>query len=224
MQVPTGPAREVLDVLPLMMNRRDAFISGVSWAHAKSKFPSLSFDRFWWTKVGLYDKKNQEALNFWRNVDLTDRQSERMLFGSGSISRVLDDISDQDDVDYIYGRGNLGLDDEGNLRVPKSEPLELGERDFWRMYRARFLEGDLPMVPAGPVLWGSIVENQGLEGGEGLQVVVVDVAEFVESVAVELVDSVLEDVVAEMAGEVVCEVCFGEDAPNTWEYHRRGAA
>ena len=45
-----------------MMNHQDVFISGASWACAKSRFPLLSFDRFWWAKVGLYDKKNQEAL------------------------------------------------------------------------------------------------------------------------------------------------------------------
>ena len=46
-----------------------------------------------------------------------------MLFGSGSISGVTDDISDRDAIYHIYGQGNLGLDDEGNLRVPKPEPL-----------------------------------------------------------------------------------------------------
>ena len=51
-----------------------------------------------------------------------------------------------------------------------------------------------------------------------------DVAEFVDSVAVELVDSVLEDIVVEMVGEVVCEVCFLEDAPNALDYHHRGMA
>ena len=95
------------------------FISGVFWARAKCKFPSLPFDCFWWAKVGLYDKKNQVALRFWWNTDLTDRQSERMLFGLGSILGVTDDISNQDAIDYIYGRGALSLDDEGNLRVPK---------------------------------------------------------------------------------------------------------
>ena len=48
-----------------------------------------------------------------------------MLFGSGSISGVTDDISDRDAIDYICGWGNLGHDDEGNLRVPKPKPLEL---------------------------------------------------------------------------------------------------
>ena len=51
----------MLDILPLMMNHQDKFISGASWAHAKSKFLSLSFDLFWWVEVGLYDKKNQES-------------------------------------------------------------------------------------------------------------------------------------------------------------------
>ena len=43
-----------------------------------------------------------------------------------------------------------------------------------------------------------------------------DVAEFVEGVAGDLVDSVLEDIVAEMAGEIMCEVCFEEVASNVW--------
>ena len=51
-----------------------------------------------------------------------------------------------------------------------------------------------------------------------------DVAKFAEGVAGELVDSVLQDIVVEMAREVVCEVCFEEDALDVWEYHRRGAA
>ena len=41
-----GHAREVLDVMPLMMNCQDIFISGASWVHAKSKFLSLTFDHF----------------------------------------------------------------------------------------------------------------------------------------------------------------------------------
>ena len=68
-----GPMREVLDVLPLMLNEQGTFISGASWACAKSKFPLLSFDRFWWAKLGLYDKKNQEASRFWRNAELMNR-------------------------------------------------------------------------------------------------------------------------------------------------------
>ena len=38
--------------------------------------------------------------------------------------------------------------------------------------------------------------------------VVDDVAKFVESVAGELVESVRENIVMEMAREVSCEVCF----------------
>jgi hypothetical protein len=93
----------VLDVLPLMLNRQDTFIFGASWARAKSRFPSLSFDRFWWAKLGLYDKKNQEASRFWRKTDLTDRQSKRLLFGSGSTLGVLDDVDDEDAIDFIFG-------------------------------------------------------------------------------------------------------------------------
>lgn len=68
------------------------------------------------------------------------------------------------------------------------------------------------------------MESEGFEGGLGLQVVVNDIDEFVEGVVGELVESVLEDIVTKMAREVACEVCFQEDAPDVWEFHRRGSA
>ena len=70
--------------------------------------------------------------------------------------------------------------------MPKPEPLELDERDHRRMYHMRVLVGDLPLVQ------GPIVEYGGFDGCRGLQVVVDVVAEFVEDVAGELVDSVLK--------------------------------
>ena len=88
--------------MPLMMNRQYMFISGASWARASSKFPSLLFEHFWWAKVGAYDRKNQEANRFWRNADLTKRQAERLLFGSGSVSGVVDDVDDEDTDDYLF--------------------------------------------------------------------------------------------------------------------------
>jgi len=81
---------------------------------------------------------------------------------------VLNDVDDEDAIDFIFGQGRLSLDAEGELKVPNLEPLELDERDHWRMYHARVLEIGLPLVPTAPVLWGPIVEYQGLEGGEGL--------------------------------------------------------
>lgn len=48
--------------------------------------------------------------------------------------------------------------------------------------------------------------------------------EFVEGMAGELMDSILEDIVFEMAGEIACDVCFKEDAPDVWEYCCRGTA
>ena len=89
------------------------------------RVPPPSFDHFWWVKVGLYDKKNQEASRFWRNADLTNRQSECLLFGSGSTSGVLDDVDDEVAIDFIFGRGLLSLDVEGELKVPKPESLIL---------------------------------------------------------------------------------------------------
>jgi alcohol dehydrogenase YqhD (iron-dependent ADH family) len=55
-------------------------------------------------------------------------------------------------------------------------------------------------------------------------VVVGDVEEFVEDVVVELVDSVLGDMVMDMTKKVACEVCFEDDVPDVWELRRRGSA
>ena len=67
---------------------------------------------------------------------------------------MLDDVDDEDAIEFISGRGCLSLDVEGELKVPKPEPLEVDERDHRCMYRARVLEGDLPLVPVTLVLWG----------------------------------------------------------------------
>lgn len=85
-----------------------------------------------------------------------------------STSGVLDDVDDEDAIDFIFGQGRQSLGAKGVLKVPKPEPLELGERDHRRMYRARVLEGDLPLVPTVPVLWGAIVRSKELVKGEGL--------------------------------------------------------
>jgi hypothetical protein len=65
---------------------------------------------------------------------------------------MLDDIEDEDAIDFIFGRGRLTLDDKGKLKVSKPEPMELDERDQHRMYHMRVLEGDLLLVPTTPVL------------------------------------------------------------------------
>ena len=82
--MPAGPAGEVLDVVPVMMNYQDIFISGESWAHAKFKFPFLTFDQFWWARVKKYDLKNQASMRFWECAELSDRQLMRVVFGSSS--------------------------------------------------------------------------------------------------------------------------------------------
>lgn len=50
---------------------------------------------------------------------------------------------------------------------------------------------------------------------------VVDVEEFVEGVVEVLVDDILEAVVRDMVEEISFDVCFEEDVPAVWEYHRR---
>jgi hypothetical protein len=71
----------------------------------------------------------------------------------------MDDIEDKDALAFIFGQGRLTLDEGGALRVLKPEPPKIGQNDQRRMYRVRVLEGDLPLVPFGPILWGPIVEG-----------------------------------------------------------------
>ena len=80
----------------------------------------------------------------------------------------MDDVDDEDAIDFIFGRGRLSLDAERELKVPKLEPLDLDERDHRHMYHVRVLEGDLPLVPVALVLWGPIVKAEGSGRGEGL--------------------------------------------------------
>lgn len=127
----------MLDVVPLMINHQDTLIAGATWARLKSKFPNLSFDRFWWTKVSLYDQRNQVAHRFWKDADLTERQAMRQLFGSEGSSSAIDDIDDEDALDYIFGGTRLSLGEGGVLRVPKPEPVDIEDNDRRRMYRVR---------------------------------------------------------------------------------------
>jgi hypothetical protein len=78
------------------------------------------------------------------------------LFGLGSPSSAMNDIEDEDALDFIFGQGCLTLDKCGALRVPKLEPLEIGQNYQRRMYRARVLGGDLTLVPFGPFIWGRL--------------------------------------------------------------------
>ena len=69
---------------------------------------------------------------------------------------MLDDVDYEDAIDFIFGRGCLSLDAKGKLKVLKLEPLDHDERDHRCMYCTRVLEGDLPLVPMAPILWGQL--------------------------------------------------------------------
>lgn len=211
-QVPCGPAREVVDMVPLMMNYQDMFISGASWAQVKRKVPSVSFGRFWWAKVRKYDMRNQATMVFWRNADLSDRQIERYFCDKPSSSLVVDDdIDDEDAIDYVLGRGRAFVGRDGLLTVPKEEPVELDERDWTYLYRARVLEGDLPLVPWRP-----------------LELVPLGVAWCGEAFlgrSSELISEVSKDLLSEVVGamleEIAVDVGFDEDVTNIWEFRAR---
>lgn len=129
-------------------------------------------------------------------MDLTDRQSMRAVFGSSSgVPRVDDDVDDGDAIDFLFGRGKAVVDSEGLLKVPKPEPIDLTERDHRRMYRARVLEGDLQLVPVGPIFWGPLVSVGDDEPVGVFDVEVDGVEEFVEDVVEVLVEDLLESMV-----------------------------
>jgi hypothetical protein len=60
-------------------------------------------------------------------------------------------VDESEAIDFLFGKGKVVVDSVGLLRVPKPKPVVLEGRDSHRMYRARVLEGDLPLVPFSPM-------------------------------------------------------------------------
>lgn len=65
----------------------------------------------------------------------------RQLFGSEGPSAALDDIEDEDTLDYIFGQSKLTVGEGGTLKVLKPKPIDIEDNDRRRMYRAHVLEG-----------------------------------------------------------------------------------
>lgn len=80
---------------------------------------------------------------------------------------MLDDIDDEDAMDFIFGGTRLGLGEDGVLRVPKLEPLDISDNERSRMYRARVLEGDLPIVHVPVAPWEPIFSDESSSGSDG---------------------------------------------------------
>ena len=60
----SGPARVIEDVLPIMMNYQDFFVSGSIWKQFHEKFLTCTFSDFWWWKLRRYDLRNSLAREF----------------------------------------------------------------------------------------------------------------------------------------------------------------
>jgi hypothetical protein len=114
----------------------------------------------------------------------------------GYVLGVDEDIVDEDAIDFVFGRGRLIVDEEGFLKMPKPEPIEIDDRDQQYMYGSRVLEGDLLLVWMAPMLWGPLVDCGVVEECGGLEVKVVDVVEFVGDVAEVFASGFLEEVVS----------------------------
>jgi hypothetical protein len=146
----------------------------------------------------------------------------RMLFGlSSGAGPFEDDVDEGEAINFLFDKRKAVVDSEGSLRVPKPEPVDLSDWDCRRMYRARVLEGDLPLVPFSPMLWGPLVSVPDDTPAGGVDAEVTEVEEFVEDVAGVLVSCLLEVVVCEMVEEVAVDVGFDEDVVDAWELRRQ---
>lgn len=150
----------------------------------------------------------------------------RQLFGSEGSSSMMDDIDERDAMDFIFGQSKLLIGEGGALKIPKPEPIKIEDSDRRRMFRARVLEGELPLVRvpspfSDPVtIEDSSSGSEGLDDGgkaneEGLVGVVAD------EILGRIVSNILTEVIGSMATEVACDVGFEEDAIDVWELHRR---
>lgn len=122
---------------------------------------------------------------------------------------------------FLFGRGKAVVDNEGLLKVPKPKPADLTERDHHKMYRARVLKGDLPLVPVGPIFWGALVSVGDDEPVGVFDVEVDGVEEFIEDVMPVLAEDLRESMVRDMVEEMSLDLCFEEDVVDAWELHRR---
>ena len=57
-------ARITEGINPLLMNRGDFYVSGVSWAKVHAHQPWLSFEYFWSNKEHIYDYRNADTNRF----------------------------------------------------------------------------------------------------------------------------------------------------------------
>lgn len=119
----------------------------------------------------------------------------------------------------------MSVDEGGLLKVPKPNPLVIKDNDRRRMFRARVLDGELPLVPVPPPIVDPIyVEDS--SSSEGFvdppdPGATVDLDSVAESVIGGVVDQILGEAVQSLAAEVACAVGFEEDAVDIWELRRR---
>lgn len=69
---------------------------------------------------------------------MTDAQALRQVFGAPPNPITLDDVDDDEAVNYVLGEGEGGVGADGALKVPKVEPYEGQFATRSRRYRARF--------------------------------------------------------------------------------------
>ena len=123
-----------------------------SWLRAKSWFPALTFDRFFYYKVKKCNLRDRDSENFWKNFDRSVLSSRRLNHEIRRIQR--DDVSPArgllepkpEPVDEVLDEDStLRLDSfclmskNAILRYPevKEEPMDIPEydEDFMNLLR-----------------------------------------------------------------------------------------
>ena len=57
-----APARIIKGIIPWRLNRKNFYVSGLTWEKFRARRPWLSFDEFWSDRERVYDYWNSSAI------------------------------------------------------------------------------------------------------------------------------------------------------------------
>ena len=75
-----APAQVTEGVLPpRTLQRRNFYVSGVSWAKFHARYPSVSFDEFWADRVRVYELRNADTKRFFAEFQRDPAKHAKIL-------------------------------------------------------------------------------------------------------------------------------------------------
>jgi len=110
-----APARIIEGIIPWRLNRRNFYVSSLTWEKFRARRPWLSFDEFWSDRERVYDYRNADTKHFFAEFQHNSEEHAKVL----SERRLRREIKHLLDTDRPY-KAPMGL-----LELePEPEPVE----------------------------------------------------------------------------------------------------